>query len=66
MLSACAAAVKCRSVPHHCVVIFFFVVHRKHGMYAVYIQHVWKLSSVQTLGGISGMATFINIDEHLQ
>jgi len=35
-VSACIAAVKCRPVLHHCVVIFLLVL-RDHGWYVVYI-----------------------------
>jgi len=37
VFSACVAAVKCRPVPHYCVVIFFLVL-RNHGLYIVFFS----------------------------
>jgi len=63
MFSDCVASVKSRPVLYHCVVIFFVLM--DHGVY-MYVVNIWKWSSVHALGGVSGVASFITIDEQLQ
>ena len=46
MLSACVAAVKCRHVLHHCVVIFFW----SSGIIDCMFVFIWKWSSGYALG----------------
>ena len=63
LFSACMAAVKCRPVLHHCVVIF--LVPRDHGVY-MYVVYIWKWSSAHALWGVIGVASFITTDEQLR
>ena len=44
--SACVAAVKCRPVLHHCVVIFFW----SSGIIDCMFVYIWKWSSAHALG----------------
>ena len=32
----------------------------------MYVDYIWKWSSAHALGGVSGVASFIITDEHLQ
>ena len=57
---ACVAAVKCRPILLHCVVIFFW----SSGAMACMLFIFENKSSTQ--GGDSGMASFITSDEQLQ
>jgi len=56
VFSACVAAVKCRPVLHHCVVIFSGP--SNHRVYMCVVC-IWKWSSTHALGGVSGVASFI-------
>ena len=38
---------------------------RDHGLY-MYVVYIWKWSSAHVLGGVIGVASFINTDEQLQ
>ena len=42
-----------------------FLVHRDHGVY-MYVVNIWTWSSAHALGGVSGVASFVNTDEQLQ
>ena len=57
IFSGCVATVKCRPVLSHCVILFLVL--RDHGLYLF----VWKCSSAHSLGGVSGVASFITINE---
>ena len=63
MLSACVAAVKCRHVLHHFVVIFFS---GPKGSLNVCLFAFKKWNSAHELEGVSGVASFITTDEQLQ
>jgi len=60
--SACMAAVKCRPVLHHCVVIFVLVLN-DYGLYVVKIKN--KKSPAHELVGVSGVTSFITTDRQL-
>jgi len=62
VLCACVAAVKCRPVLHHCVVIFFWSA----GIIECLFVCIWKWSFAHGLKGVSGVASFITSDEQLQ
>jgi len=60
VLSACVAAVKCRPVLHHCVVIFFW------SSGTIDCLFTFENGVSLALGGVSGVASFITTDEQFQ
>jgi len=44
---------------------YIFLILRDHGM-NMYVVYICKWSSAHSLGGVSGVASFINTDEQLQ
>jgi len=58
VFSACVAAVKCRPVLHHCVVIFFRSSGVMDSMLFTFENRVRSCSR-----GVSGVASFITTDE---
>jgi len=61
VFSPCVAAVKGRNVLNHCEVIYLVL-----SGSIIYFDYILKMSTAHALGGVSGVASFLTIDEQLQ